>query len=207
MNKIYKHKIDVLYIHGYNGSGSGSTANTIRELLPVGRYNFISLQLSNTFADVGKNIKEINYLISRHKPKIVIGNSLGGFEVMAANYSVYKILINPVYNPIADSKKPEIFDESFHAKDSKKMIEDILDRLDMENQDRSVVYGFFGAKDDVVNCKPQFSKLFGADKMKTLPNAGHQLNRDELSVVVDLIEDIYETESTSFDKNGYVKQR
>lgn len=99
MKKIYKHKIDVLYIHGYNGSGSGSTANTIRELLPVGKYNFISPQLSNVFADVGKNIKEINYLISKHKPEIVIGNSLGGFEVMSAIYGVFKILIKPGVQP------------------------------------------------------------------------------------------------------------
>lgn len=112
-----------------------------------------------------------------------------------------------MFNPITDSKKPEIFDESFHLPESKKMIEDILDRLDMGNQDRCVVYGFFGAMDDVVNCKALFSELFGGDKMKTLPNAWHQLTREELGVVVDLIEDIYETESKSFDKIGYVKQR
>ena len=90
-----KNKINVLYVHGYMGSGSGDTATTIKRLLNADRYNYISPQFSNRVGDIEQNIQQINDIIEKDKPGVVVGNSLGTFEVMNAKSGSYKILINP----------------------------------------------------------------------------------------------------------------
>ena len=84
-------RVNVLYVHGYMGSGSGDTATTIKKLLNADKFNFISPQFSNKVADIEKNIQQINYIIEKDKPAIIIGNSLGTFEVMNAKSGMYRI--------------------------------------------------------------------------------------------------------------------
>ena len=59
-----KNKINVLYVHGYNGSRNGDTASTIKRLLNADRYNFISPQFSNRVGDIEQNIKQIKICFS-----------------------------------------------------------------------------------------------------------------------------------------------
>ena len=183
-----KNRINVLYVHGYMGSGSGETATNIRRLLNPDRYNFISPNFSNRMADIGENIQAINKIIDRERPSIIIGNSLGTFEVMHSEAYMYRVLINPVFNPVTDSLKLEIFDESFSAVSDK--ISELANSFEVEERDKLMTYGFFGAEDDVVNCQTQFEKLFGANQMTVFPNVGHQLFEPQLKVVVDKIDRI-----------------
>lgn len=154
-----KNRINVLYVHGYMGSGSGETATNFKRLLNPDRYNFISPNFSNRIADIGENILAINKIIDRERPHIIIGNSLGTFEVMHSVRFKYRVLINPVFNPVTDSLQPEIFDESFSAISDK--ISELANSLKIEEGDKLMTYGFFGAEDDVVSCQVQFEKLFG----------------------------------------------
>lgn len=181
-----KHKINVLYVHGYNGSGSGETAKTIKRLLNPDKYNFISPNFSNIVADIVENIRQINKIIDRERPPIIIGNSLGTFEVMHSEAFMYKVLINPVFNPVTDSLQPEIFDETFGVMSDK--ISELANRLKVNERDKLMTYGFFGAEDDVVSCQAQFEELFGANHMTVFPGVGHKLFEPQLKVVVDKID-------------------
>ena len=181
-----KNKQNILYVHGYKGSGSGNTASTIKRLLNPEKYNLISPNFSNIIADVEKNIAQINDIIDEYIPTVIIGNSLGTFEVMNAKSGTYKILINPVFNPVTESLKPEIFDDSFaNIKDT---LSHLAASIQKNNQDIGKTYGFFGADDDVVSCQLQFENLFGAENMTVFPGVGHSLFEKELRVVVEFIE-------------------
>lgn len=181
-----KNKINVLYVHGYNGSGSGDTATTIKRLLNADRYNYISPQFSNRVGDIEQNIQQINEIIEKDKPGVVIGNSLGTFEVMNTKSGMYRILINPVFNPVSDSLQPEIFDESFAAISHR--ISEMANSFNFDDETKRMTYGFFGADDDVVSCQAQFKDAFGADNITVFPGLGHRLFEPQLKVVVERID-------------------
>lgn len=200
-----KHILDVLYVHGYNGSGSGETATTLKGLLHPDKYNWISPNFSNRVADVEDNISRVNDYIRKYKVEVVIGNSLGTFEVMNAASGMYRLLINPVFNPVTDSKQPEIFDESFGA--MRHRISEMANSLEFDYEDKCVTYGFFGAQDDVVNCQAQFEEIFGAKYMTIFPDVGHKFFRPQLQAVVDRIDWIYERLAAGYDEIGFAKER
>ena len=181
-----KNKINVLYVHGYNGSGSGDTATTIMRLLNADKYNYISPQFSNRVGDIEQNIQQINEIIEKDKPGVVIGNSLGTFEVMNTKSGMYRILINPVFNPVSDSLQPEIFDESFAAISHR--ISEMANSFNFDDETKRMTYGFFGADDDVVSCQAQFKDAFGADNITVFPGLGHRLFEPQLKVVVERID-------------------
>lgn len=181
-----KNRINVLYVHGYNGSGSGETATTIKRLLNPDKYNFISPNFSNNVSDIEANIRRINDIIDKDSPNIIIGNSLGTFEVMNAASGMYRVLINPVFNPVTDSLQPEIFDESFVAMSDR--ITELANSFEFGEEDKRMTYGFFGAEDDVVSCQAQFEEIFGANNMTVFPDVGHKLFEPQLQVVVDKID-------------------
>ena len=181
-----KNKINVLYVHGYNGSGSGDTATTIKRLLNADRYNYISPQFSNRVGDIEQNIQQINEIIEKDKPGVIIGNSLGTFEVMNAKSGMYRILINPVFNPVTDSLQPEIFDESFAAISHR--ISEMANSFNFDDETKRMTYGFFGAVDDVVSCQAQFKDAYGADNITVFPGVGHRLFEPQLKVVVERID-------------------
>ena len=185
-----KNKINVLYVHGYMGSGSGDTATTIKRLLNADRYNYISPQFSNRAGDIEQNIQQINEIIEKDKPGVVVGNSLGTFEVMNAKSGMYRILINPVFNPVTDSLQPEIFDESFDAISDR--ISKMAINFNFDNETKRMTYGFFGAEDDVVSCQAQFKDAFGADNITVFPGVGHKLFEPQLKVVVERVDWMYE---------------
>ena len=181
-----KNKINVLYVHGYNGSGSGDTATTIKRLLNADRYNYISPQFSNRVGDIEQNIQQINDIIEKDKPGVVIGNSLGTFEVMNTKSGMYRILINPVFNPVTDSLQPEIFDESFAAISHR--ISELANSFNFDDETKRMTYGFFGADDDMVSCQAQFKDAFGGDNITVFPGVGHRLFEPQLKVVVERID-------------------
>ena len=181
-----KNKINVLYVHGYNGSGSGDTATTIKRLLNADRYNYISPQFSNRVGDIEQNIQQINDIIEKDKPGVVIGNSLGTFEVMNTKSGMYRILINPVFNPVTDSLQPEIFDESFAAISDR--MSELANSFNFDDETKRMTYGFFGADDDMVSCQAQFKDAFGGDNITVFPGVGHRLFEPQLKVVVERID-------------------
>ena len=183
-----EHTINILYVHGYKGSGSGNTALTLNRLLDPKKYNLIRPTFSNIIANVEENIHQINEIIEKHHPAVIIGNSLGTFEVMNAKPGPYKILINPVFNPVTDSLQPEIFDGSFAAISGR--ISELAQNIELDNKDKGKTYGFFGALDIVVSCQPQFEKKFGAEFMTVFPRGEHSLVETELQVVVKLIDSL-----------------
>lgn len=182
-------KINVLYVHGYNGSGNGNTGCILNVLLDKEKFNLLRLDFSNRFVDVGANIQSINELMKRYHPMIIIANSLGTFETMCALGGPYKILINPVFDPINDLLQKDGFDETYES--AQKMISELADNLEFDYEDKYVTYGFFGDKDDRVNCQSKFEEIFGAERMTVLKDAEHRFNRSELQLVANLVSTIY----------------
>ena len=168
-------------------------------------FRSISPSFSNIAADIEENIVQINEIIDKHRPEIIIGNSLGTFEVMNAISGMYRVLINPVFNPATESLQPEIFDESFAT--IRDRLSELANSLEFDYEDKCVTYGFFGALDDVVNCQAQFEEIFGTKYMTVFPGVGHKLFESQLLVVVDRIDQIYHHLTTGFDEIGFVKER
>ena len=179
-------KFNILYVHGYNGSGNGETALTLQKLLDPQKFNLIRPNFSNIIADIEENIRKINEIIDKYSPEIIIGNSLGTFEVMNAKSGPYRVLINPVFNPVTDSLKPEIFDDSFP--DISDRISELADSLELGNGDDGKIYAFFGELDDVVNCQAQFEKMFGEHNMTVFSKVGHKFFEYELGLMAEYID-------------------
>ena len=98
-------KEKVLYIHGFGGSGNGTTAQTLKRLFSD-KVVFDAITLSNDLDDVESNLKMINEYIEQHSPKVVMASSFGTFQLLNSHSVPYRVLINPVLRP-ADTL-PEI---------------------------------------------------------------------------------------------------
>ena len=191
-------------MHGYNGSGSGNTALTLKKLLNKDKFNFISPDFSNKIADIEDNIKRINEIIATLSPEIIIANSLGTFEVMNSEKGMYQILINPVFNPVTDLLKRDVFDDSYEGVCNK--ITDLATNLKFNDEDKNNIYGFFGSNDDRVNCQPKFENMLDPSNMTVIDGAGHNLNEVEMQVVVNLFNKMYDVIVDSLDLI-YLKNR
>ena len=139
--------------------------------------------------DVGVNIRLINELMHNHHFAIIIGNSMGTFETMCALAGPYKVLINPVFDPINDLLQKDGFDESYES--ARDILAELAAGIKFDYEEKVVTYGFFGDKDDRVNCQAKFKDIFGEEYMTVVKDAGHRLKRSELQLMADLVNAIY----------------
>jgi predicted esterase YcpF (UPF0227 family) len=85
----------IIYIHGFGGSGQGSKASLLREILQP--YGYIAPSLSNIPELAIATLCELIESYQKYEPVYLIGSSLGGYYsiYLANKYKIPAVLINP----------------------------------------------------------------------------------------------------------------
>ena len=107
----------IIYIHGFGGSGEGSKAKILRELLK--EQGFIAPSLSYVPQLAINTLKELISTFSKYEKVYLIGSSLGGYYAtyLADHFNIPAVLLNPSVNPRITLRKctqdaPNFFDNS-----------------------------------------------------------------------------------------------
>lgn len=166
-----KKKIKVVYLHGLGSSGSSTTAQRLQRSLPHHEVIAPDIPVQPEFA-----VTALNRLAQSLSPEdIIVGTSLGG--LYAQLFRGYRrLLINPSFhtsrhlsewvgqrrpfhNHRQDGAKDyEVTDKlvkKFQAMEAKQFDPKFSIGKGLKDSP-DLVTGFFGTKDDVVNCKDEF---------------------------------------------------
>lgn len=179
--------INVLYIHGFNGSPNGQTASAVKKYFK--NHNVIAEQY-NLF-NYKETIARINKTINENKIHIIIGHSLGGFYTLAIkNPKIFKILINPCMLPTQVlnnlSKQYGTITNVAYNMLFKPYLNKIEQNLDYSNKKiHKKYFAAFSDKDEF----PSFKKFFDANiknksKSIRLSNARHRLDFAQMDKVL-----------------------
>lgn len=87
-------KKKILYIHGFRSSAKSSTITRIRRL----RSDF-EIHAFDVNHHPAESIAAIERYVQEHGIDLLMGTSLGGYYVLAANVPVPKVVVNPVIEP------------------------------------------------------------------------------------------------------------
>lgn len=92
-------KLNIMYVHGYNSDMNSSTSAKLKIALSnkISNFNWFSPSIQN---DPISAIHFVEKFVKLNKIDVVIGSSLGGFNVLHSYLpNVTKILINPLIDP------------------------------------------------------------------------------------------------------------
>lgn len=87
-------KKKILYIHGFRSSAKSSTITRIRRL-----WTDFEIHAFDMNHHPAESIAAIERYVREHGIDLLMGTSLGGYYVLAANVTVPKVVVNPVIEP------------------------------------------------------------------------------------------------------------
>lgn len=93
--------MNILYVHGYNGSSEGGSYRLLKKHLPKG-YQILGIDYDQD--DCEKALQQIKEVILEKKIEVVIGCSLGGFLTLLTE-GITRYVINPCYHPSIELPK------------------------------------------------------------------------------------------------------
>lgn len=179
-------KLKILYVHGFGGSGNGSSSkllkNIISEILQTD-IQLIAPQFENNLHKFKDNINKIKQY--SNDADIVIGSSFGALELLVSDIRIPKILINPVLLPNTELTKIGLIkDSSLYGK----LESDISQYLKQQNiwyiiSQNDIVFG-----PDNVGKHIQLINRFGnPDNLKVFDSNSHKVTEEITKCVGNLI--------------------
>lgn len=159
---------EVLYIHGYNSSGS--TGRTLETLCTFTKVHHFQIPVNPDEA-----IKKINKYLSNHPEiSLIVGSSLGGF--IAAQIKGYmKLLINPCMVPQVELPKlgcdKEIADLYIKYNITSKSV---------DYEDRASTMILFGTKDELFSYKKMCTYIYGNKNIGNMKDVKHHLTEENI---------------------------
>lgn len=171
---------NIIYVHGLSSSGATASAQNIQTHLP--QYHIIAPDMPLPPLEA---IQMLIDLCKKYKPKLVVGTSMGAmFAQQLRNQK--KILINPAFH-VSHLMRKNLGEQAFFnpRKDGVQTFTittqlcDAYQRMESKQfegislYDIENTYGFFGTKDELVNCKEEFLQYY---KNLTLFDGEHRLN-------------------------------
>lgn len=172
-----ENNLTIMYVHGLNSSGNSSTAKNIETVLT---HNFPDVNITIKHPTFSKNANDAIKLLKKEAEDcdIVIGTSLGGFLALNAE-GAYRIVVNPALHPSITLPK---LGESKEISDSYKNAEKkLISSVDFE--DKVTVIGYFADKDEVVNDKEEFSKIYGKKATKSF-SGKHRMDKQNIEDII-----------------------
>ncbi len=181
----------IIYIHGFGGSGEGSKAKILRDLLE--NQGFIAPSLSYVPELAIKTLKELISTFLKNEKVYLIGSSLGGYyTIYLANYfNISAVLINPSVNPTDTLKKSLGYSPNFYDESSYEWNENHLKMLEnYEIKDiTSELYFLLTQKgDELLDFQEAVNKL--KDSKMIIENGGNH-GFDEIERHVDNIQKFF----------------
>lgn len=154
--------MEVLYIHGFNGSPSGSTGTFVRKRF--GKANVVAPQFD--LMDHDGTRAKIEELLAAGEIKIVVGHSFGGFYALeAAREGIFTIAVNPCMRPsaeiprLSDTPVPEEWVAAFREREER-----LCARVGEEV--RRNTFAVFGKEDELFSYKDLWLETFSTDSVR-----------------------------------------
>ncbi len=160
-------KLRIVCVHGYKGKAENLTYRKVKKLFPKDELIAETYDLADS--------ESVLMRIGELKPDILIGNSLGGFYVMACCLNCKKIVINPCLVPSVEIPK---LDETVPS-DAVRKWKDIEKRVMITGYEN--VFGIFASDDELFRFKKVFDVLCGDEEHSILVKGTHILKDPGLS--------------------------
>lgn len=143
---------NLLYIHGYGGSGNSRTAKALQTYLPENYTVFEPCFPVNT----AESVKLAEETIRKHHIDIVVASSLGAFTALQL-CGIPKIVINPCIYPSKELPKREDIPEAILL-NFEIFEKEIFKNID--EKEKAYTFGVFSTKDELFSYKDEFSKHY-----------------------------------------------
>ena len=163
---------EVLYIHGYNSSGS--TGRTLEKLCDFTKVHHFPIPVNPDEA-----IEKVNKYLSKHPEiSLIVGSSLGGF-ITSQITGYMKLMINPCMVPQVELPKLGC----------NKEIADLYTKYNMtsksvDHEDRASTMLLFGTKDELFSYKKMCTYIYGNKNIGSMEGVKHHLTEDDLKEFV-----------------------
>lgn len=96
--------MNILYVHGFNGSPEGHSYNLLKKHLPEG-CEIIGMDYDQN--DCNRALEQIRHTVKEKQINLIIGCSLGGFLTLLTE-GVERFVINPCYLPSIELPKLKV---------------------------------------------------------------------------------------------------
>jgi predicted esterase YcpF (UPF0227 family) len=188
----------IMYVHGFASSGSSGTVMALRRHFLGWRVVAPDLPV-----DPFEAMQLLRDTIEAEKPDVVIGTSMGGMYVQQLR-GIRRIVVNPSFemsrsllfgkmgrNKYTSKRKDGVTE--FRV--DKNLVErfKLMERTQFDgitDEDKNLVVGLFGDKDNVVHFYPLMAKMYGEERCRWFAGE-HRLNDEVLKkVLVPLIDDM-----------------
>lgn len=200
-------RLKILYVHGLSSSGSSSTAQRIRTLLPKAIVYSPDLPIEPDEA-----VALLREIADKQHIDIVIGISMGGMFAQKL-FGYPKIMVNPSFHVSQTMRKRigmnSFFSERENGEKEYQITEELCDKYErmereqfknMTEKERQLSVGVFGTQDDTVNCLEEYRQHYRI--VKTF-EGGHRLTEENIrQVILPLIK---EMTADYFDDENHIK--
>lgn len=181
-------RLKILYIHGLSSSGSSSTAQRIRTLLPQAIVYSPDLPIEPDEA-----VALLRKIADQEHVDIVIGTSMGGmFAQKLRGYP--KIMVNPSFHVSRTMRRRigmnPFFSERENGEKEYEITEELCERYEalereqfknLTEKEIQLSVGLFGTQDDTVNCLNEYRQHYRS--FKTF-KGGHRLTEENIRQVI-----------------------
>ena len=154
--------MEVLYIHGFNGSPSGSTGTFVRKRF--GKVNVVAPQFD--LMDHDGTRAKIEELLAPGEIKIVVGHSFGGFYALeAAREGIFTVVVNPCMRPsveiprLSETPVPEEWVAAFREREERLC-------ASVPEEVRRSTFAVFGKEDELFSYKDLWLETFSTDSVR-----------------------------------------
>jgi predicted esterase YcpF (UPF0227 family) len=188
----------LIYIHGFASAGSTGTATQMRNHLYTKGVEVISPDVP---VDPLQAIDFLKNLVHEQQPQLIVATSMGA--LYAEQLKGFKrILVNPSFHmarllTFRGLGRREFRNKRQDGQTEFKVDKDMIQAFqqvekesfkNIDQEEKTLVWGLFGTHDKLVNCQADFLKHYGKQQMQ-LFEGEHFLNDKVLSkVVIPLVE-------------------
>lgn len=162
---------NILYIHGYNSSGS---TGKLMEKLFKERYgdsvNVYAPKISPIYQEARVQIDEF---LKQHDIDLIVGTSLGGFLTLDT-HGYFRIVVNPILHPYKDLQAINAKKEDYESYENVELF--------LDNEDGIEVFGMFGDEDEVMNYQEEYKK--NLRNFKIIKGMKHQMSEKDIQEAI-----------------------
>ncbi len=194
----------IMYIHGFMSGANGSKPRQLEKQFGD-RYRILAPELT---ADPDESLEQINRLIAREHPSIIIGTSLGGWMAMACESGdADVVVVNPCIDPRQQlamwaGQTHEYFCKRLDGRQTYTLTQETLDKyaayppLDaLVEAKGSHLHALCTTADELLGAShlEALRPLLPADRLMIVDDFGHQCNGPGLQHLFTIIETLTPT--------------
>ena len=181
--------MNILYIHGYNGSPYGTSYTLFDSLVDKTSATLHTIDYDPTQPE--EAIKSIKRYVRDNNIDLIIGSSLGGFLTMHL-FGYSRIVINPCWDPATELP---YLGYTGSIEEYKRLLNTLIENLDSE--ERHLCSGCFAPDDELLGVKylETFQQYF--HRTYTIPG-GHRVSAEAVTKIIEEVIPDHEYHATEY---------